>query len=74
MSKKKQITLLFFLFLFSSYCAVTIGQSWDERFHFLQGKITFDYLFSFGRLDKDIFYRGNLFVSNFVKKKILKME
>jgi len=57
MSKKKQIILLFFLFLFSSYCAVTIGQSWDEGFHFLQGKITFDYLFSFGRLDKDIFYR-----------------
>ena len=57
MSKKKQITLLFFLFLFSSYCAVTIGQSWDEGFNFLQGKITFDYLFSFGRLDKDIFAR-----------------
>ena len=57
MSKKKQIILLFFLFLFSLYCAVTIGQSWDEQFHLLQGKITFDYLFSFGRIDKDIFYR-----------------
>ncbi len=57
MSKNKQIILLIFLFLYSSYCAVIIGQSWDEGFHFKQGKITFNYLFSFGRIDKDIFYR-----------------
>ena len=57
MSKKKQIILFFFLFLFSFYCAVTFGQSWDEGFHLMQGKIAFDYLFSFGRIDKDIFYR-----------------
>jgi len=57
MSKKKQTILLFFLFLFSSYCALTIGQSWDEGFHFLQGKITVNYLLSLGKIDKDIFYR-----------------
>ena len=57
MSKKNQTILLFFLFLFSSYCALTIGQSWDEKFHFLQGKITVNYLLSFGKIDKDIFYR-----------------
>jgi len=57
MSKKNQTILLFFLFLFSSYCALTIGQSWDERFHFLQGEITVNYLLSFGKIDKDIFYR-----------------
>ena len=57
MSKKKQIILLCVLFLFSIYCAISIGQSWDEGFHLLQGKITLDYLFSFGRIDKDLFYR-----------------
>ena len=57
MSKKKQIILLFFLFLFSGYCSILIGQSWDEVFHSIQGKITVNYLFSFGKIDKDIFYR-----------------
>ena len=57
MSKNKQTILLFFLFLFPTYCAVTIGQSWDESFHLKQGKITFNYLFSLGRIDEDIFYR-----------------
>ena len=57
MSKKKQIILLFFLFSFSTYCAISIGQSWDEGFHLYQGKITLDYLFSLGRIDKDISYR-----------------
>ena len=51
MSKKKQIILLFFLFSFSTYCAISIGQSWDEGFHLYQGKITLDYLFSFGRIE-----------------------
>ena len=57
MSKNKQSIILFFLFLYSIYCAITVGQSWDEGFHLQQGKITFNYLFSFGRIDKDIFYR-----------------
>ena len=57
MSNKKQKILIFFLFLYSAYCALLIGQSWDENFHFSQGKITFNYLLSFGRIDKDIFYR-----------------
>ena len=57
MPNKKQKILIFFLFLYSAYCAILIGQSWDENFHFSQGKITFDYLLSFGRIDKDIFYR-----------------
>ena len=57
MHKKIQIITIFFLFLFSVYCALSIGQSWDEGFHLLQGKITFDYLSSLGRIDNDIFYR-----------------
>ncbi len=57
MSKKKQSIIIFFLFLFSAYCSITIGQSWDEGFHFLQGKITFDYLLSLGKINYDISYR-----------------
>ena len=59
MSKKKQKILLFFLFSFSIYCALTIGESWDETYHLYQGKVTLDYLLSFGRIDKDLFYREN---------------
>jgi len=59
MNKIKQKILLFFLFSFSIYCALIIGQSWDEGIHLLQGKITLDYLFSLGNIDKDIIYRQN---------------
>jgi len=57
MSKKKNYILLIFLILFSIYCALTIGQSWDGGFHLIQGKITLDYLFSLGKIDEDLFYR-----------------
>ena len=54
MSPTKQKTLLFFLLIFSIYCALTIGQSWDEATELLRGKITLDYLFSLGDVDKKI--------------------
>ena len=57
MNKKKEKIILFFLFSFSIYCAIIIGQSWDEPFHYIQGQITLKYLFSLGRIDKDLFYR-----------------
>ena len=57
LNKKKQKVLLFFLFIFSIYSALSIGLSWDEGFHSLQGKITLDYLFSLGKINKDLFYR-----------------
>ena len=56
-NKKKQKVLLFFLFTFSIYSGLTIGLSWDEGFHSLQGKITLNYLFSLGKINKDLFYR-----------------
>jgi len=59
MNKIKQKILLFILFSFSLYCALVIGRSWDEGTHFIQGKITLDYLFSLGNLDKDFIYREN---------------
>ena len=43
---------------FSSYCAVSIGFSWDEGFLIKQGKSTANYLLSLGTIDpKDIFRR-----------------
>ena len=55
---KKQI-LLFFLFIFAVYCALTIGQSWDEKTGLLIGETTLDYLLSFGAIDNEILYREN---------------
>jgi len=54
---KKVKILFFFLILFSIYCSILVGQTWDEYFHFSQGKITLNYLFSLGRIDKELFYR-----------------
>ena len=51
--------LIYILFLFSAYCAVTVGQSWDEGFHIIQGKIILNYLLSFGNIDKELLYREN---------------
>ena len=59
MSKKKQKILLFFLFAFSIYCALIVGETWDEKFHLTQGKIITDYLFSLGKLNVDMLYREN---------------
>ena len=56
MSKKKKYITLSLLITFSVYCSLTIGQSTDEQYHLLQGKITLDYLFSLGRIDKNIAY------------------
>ena len=57
MIKTKQKILFLFLVCFSIYCALTIGKSWDEGYHLIQGKVTLDYLLSFGKIDKDLFYR-----------------
>ncbi len=59
MNKVRQNILLFFLFSYAIYCALIIGQAWDEPSHFTQGKITLDYLLSFGVIDNDIIYREN---------------
>ena len=56
MSKKKKYIILSILITFSIYCSLTIGQSLDEHYHLLQGKITLDYLFSLGQINKDMPY------------------
>ena len=56
MSKKKKYITLSILITFSVYCSLTIGQSVDEHWPMLVGKNTLDYLFSLGKIDKDIPY------------------
>ena len=57
MIKTKQKILFLFLVCFSIYCALTIGQGWDEVALLTQGKIALDYLLSLGKIDNDIFRR-----------------
>jgi len=57
MSKNNQNILLFFLILFSLYCAISIGQSWDEGHELYKGKVTLDYLLSLGEIDTKKYYR-----------------
>ena len=57
MPKNKQKILFLFLIAFSAYCAILIGQGWDEGHLVEQGKITLNYLFSLGNIDVDIFRR-----------------
>ena len=46
----KRINFVFFisLFLYSVYCSLQLGMSWDVLFHYEMGKDRLDYLFSFG--------------------------
>ena len=57
MIKIRQKILFFFLICFSIYCALSVGQVWDEEFLVSQGRITLNYLFSLGRVDEDILLR-----------------
>ena len=56
-SKKNYTIFFFLLIIFSIYCSLTIGRSWDEGAHLKTGKITLDYLFSLGKIDTSILYR-----------------
>ena len=57
MSKKKKYIPLIILITFSIYCSLTIGQALDEQHQITHGKITLDYLFSLGKIDKYFDYR-----------------
>ena len=55
MYKKSNYTLfLFILIAFSIYCALSIGESWDEKYEILRGKTTLEYFFSLGKIDNNI--------------------
>ena len=57
MFKSKQKIIFYSLILFSTYSAITLGQTWDEGHLTKQGQITINYLLSLGRLDENIFRR-----------------
>ena len=48
MRSKIDSFILYFLILFSAYCAVIIGISWDDLIHIDRGNARLKYLFSFG--------------------------
>ena len=53
----KKYIFVFILLLFSIYCAISVGESWDERYELLRGKTTLDYLFSLGSINNYIPHR-----------------
>ena len=48
MKNKINNIVLYSLIVFSIYCALTIGMSWDELDHIAEGNKRLNYLFSFG--------------------------
>ena len=56
-NKRSHKIFLLFLLIFSIYCALTIGKSWDENTQLFIGKVTLDYLFSLGKIDNVYLYR-----------------
>jgi hypothetical protein len=60
MIRKKQF-LIYFLFFFSVYCALTIGESWDEYYYTALGKRNLIYLFTLGRLEP--YFGGSFYYS-----------
>ena len=59
MKNKIDNYILYSLILFSVYCAVIIGISWDELDHLAEGNRRLKYLFSFGTYDY-LDYRNRL--------------
>ena len=57
LKKKNERIIILCLFLFASFSAILIGEAWDEGFHLEQGKITFNYLITFGKINTDLFLR-----------------
>ena len=57
--KKREKIIIFLIFSFAVYCALVIGQAWDEKAHLIHGKITLDYILSFGKINNETLYREN---------------
>ena len=55
-NKKIETSVLSLLIIYSIYCSLIIGKSWDEGYHYHQGKAIFQYLLSFGKIRKEFFY------------------
>ena len=51
MANKINNTILYFLIIFSIYCSLKIGISWDELIHIDRGNERLKYILSFGSYD-----------------------
>jgi len=51
MDKKSENLIFFFLVIFSIYCSLILGMSWDEPYHYDLGKDRLKYLFSLGKYE-----------------------
>ena len=63
MQNKKELALniiIIFLLFFSYYSTLIVGLSWDETFHYLNGKVRFEYLKTFGKF-KNYNYSNNIY-------------
>jgi hypothetical protein len=54
--KKIESVILYSLIVYSVYCSIIIGKSWDEPYHYLQGRTIFQYISSFGKIRKEFFF------------------
>ena len=52
---KHETKIKYLLIFYVFYCAIIIGQSWDEGYYHKIGKINLDYLLSFGLLENDFY-------------------
>jgi len=52
--------ILIFLLFFSYYSTLIVGLSWDEIFHYTNGKVRFEYLKTFGKF-KNYNYSNNIY-------------
>ena len=81
LNKNLKILLIFLLLIFSYYCSIIIGISWDELFEINRGQDRLKYLFSLGSYDiapaqNDKYYPGlystiSAFISNALPKKYI---
>ena len=60
-AKSNKKIIFYILILFSSYCAISIGFSWDEAFLIKQGKVTANYLLSLGFSDPENLFRREFY-------------
>ncbi len=59
--KSSKKIIFYILILFSAYCAISIGFSWDEGFLVNQGKVTANYLLSLGFSDAENIFRREFY-------------
>ena len=81
LNKNLKILIIFLLLIFSYYCSIIIGISWDELFEINRGQDRLKYLFSLGSYDiapaqNDKYYPGlystiSAFISNALPKKYI---